>query len=62
MKLLMFIVGSVIFCLYILGYMMMINYANKSQRKEMLDGNLTSRQSKLKSEKIILEDLALEEY
>ena len=62
MKLLMFIVGLIVFCSYILGYMMMINYANKSQRKEMLDGNLTSRQSKLKSEKIILEDLALEEY
>lgn len=62
MKTLMFIIGSLIFVSYILGYMALINSANKSQEKEMSSGKLTSVKLNKKEKKIILDDLSLEDY
>lgn len=62
MKTLMFIIGSLIFIFYILGYMALINSANKSQEKEMYSGKLTSVKKNKKEKKIILDDLSLEHY
>lgn len=62
MKTLMFIIGSLIFLSYILGYMALINSANKSQEKEMSSGKLTSVKKNKKEKKIILDDLSLEHY
>jgi hypothetical protein len=62
MKTLMFIIGSLIFVSYIMGYMALINSANKSQEKEMSSGKLTSVKKNKKEKKIILDDLSLEHY
>ena len=53
MKTLMFIIGSLIFLSYILGYMALINSANKSQEKEMSSGKLTSVKKNKKEKKTI---------